>query len=127
MSPITHFLTGWLLANAPHGLGRRERALVTLAGVVPDADGLGPVAELLTRESPRPLLWWTQYHHVLGHNLLFGMLAACGAAALSKRRLWLTGALAFVSFHLHIIGDLVGARGPDGDQCRFCTCGVAVL
>ena len=24
--------------------------------------------------------------------------------------------LAFLSFHLHLIGDLVGARGPDGDQ-----------
>lgn len=116
MSPITHFLTGWLVANAPDGLGRRERALVTLAGVVPDADGLGLVAELLTRDSPRPLLWWTQYHHVLGHNLLFGVLAASAAAGLSKRRRWLAGALAFVSFHLHVLGDLIGARGPDGDQ-----------
>ena len=24
--------------------------------------------------------------------------------------------LALVSFHLHLLGDIVGARGPDGDQ-----------
>jgi inner membrane protein len=24
--------------------------------------------------------------------------------------------LAFASFHLHVLGDLVGARGPDGDS-----------
>jgi hypothetical protein len=27
-----------------------------------------------------------------------------------------TAALAFLSFHLHLLGDLVGARGPDGYQ-----------
>jgi len=38
MSPATHFLTGWVLANTA-SLNRRERALVTLAGVVPDIWG----------------------------------------------------------------------------------------
>jgi hypothetical protein len=28
----------------------------------------------------------------------------------------LTALLVFVSFHLHLVGDLIGARGPDGDQ-----------
>lgn len=51
----------------------------------------------------------------MGHNLLFGVLVAA-AAALSKGRRRLTALLAFISFHLHVIGDLVGARGPDGDQ-----------
>lgn len=45
MSPVTHFLTGWVLANAAD-LNRRDRAVVTLAAVVPDADGLGVVAEI---------------------------------------------------------------------------------
>jgi inner membrane protein len=116
MSPITHFFTGWLVANIPTGLGRRERALVALAGVVHDVDGLGLVAELLTRDTARPLLWWTEYHYVLGHNLLFGALASAIAVVLSKRRRRLTGLLAFISFHLHVLGDLIGARGPDGDQ-----------
>jgi hypothetical protein len=29
---------------------------------------------------------------------------------------WLTALLVFVSFHLHLLCDLIGARGPDGDQ-----------
>jgi len=29
---------------------------------------------------------------------------------------WLTAFLVFVSFHLHLLCDLIGARGPDGDQ-----------
>jgi inner membrane protein len=37
------------------------------------------------------------------------------AASFAQRRL-LTAALVFVSFHTHLIGDLVGARGPDGEQ-----------
>lgn len=28
----------------------------------------------------------------------------------------LTGLLIFISFHLHIVGDVLGARGPDGWQ-----------
>jgi len=38
----------------------------------------------------------------------------------SNRRLpthpWLTALLVFISFHLHLLCDLIGARGPDGDQ-----------
>jgi hypothetical protein len=116
VSPVTHFLTSWLVANSSTGLGRRERALVALAGIAPDADGLGLVAELLTRDTARPLLWWTEYHHVLGHNLLFGVLTSATVAVLSKRRRWLAGLLALISFNLHVLGDLIGARGPDGDQ-----------
>jgi hypothetical protein len=29
---------------------------------------------------------------------------------------WLTALLVFLSFHLHLLCDLVGARGPDGYQ-----------
>lgn len=27
-----------------------------------------------------------------------------------------TGLLVFFSFHLHLLGDIIGARGPDGHQ-----------
>lgn len=114
MSPVTHLLLGWATANvAP--LHRRERALVTIAGVIPDADGLGLIAELATRHSGKPLLWWSEYHHVLGHNIGFCLLATIATFALATRR-WTTATLAFLSFHSHLIGDLVGARGPDGEQ-----------
>jgi hypothetical protein len=50
MSPVTHLLTGWLTAQAAD-LSRRDRALVTLSGVVPDIDALGVVVELLPPRS----------------------------------------------------------------------------
>jgi inner membrane protein len=112
MSPVTHFLTGWVFANCAR-LDRRERALVTLASVAPDIDGLGIIPELLTRNSAHPLLWFSLYHHAL-HNLAFGLVVAAVAFALAKQR-WKTGLLALVSFHLHLFEDLLGSRGPDGD------------
>ena len=114
MSPITHLLVGWTVANSAR-LNRRERAVVTLAGVIPDLDGLGLVAEVATRSWEEPLLWWTDYHHVLGHNLSFSILIAAISFIFVKRR-WLTAALIMVSFHLHLLGDLVGGGGPDGYQ-----------
>ena len=53
MNPVSHFLTGWVVANSAD-LTARDRALVTLAGVVPDLDGLGFVAEILrSKRTPR--------------------------------------------------------------------------
>ena len=111
MSPVTHFLFGWVLANTTE-LNRRERTLVTLAGVAPDVDGLGVIPEVLTRNSSHPLLWFSQYHHVM-HNALFSVVVAAAAFALAARR-WKTALLALVSFHLHLLCDVLGARGPDG-------------
>jgi inner membrane protein len=114
MSPITHFLAGWLVGNAAD-LNRRERATVAVAGVIPDIDGLGLIAEIATRNSAHPLTWWSDYHHVLGHNIGFCLLVTLAGFALAKKR-WRTAALVFVSFNLHLLCDLVGARGPDGNQ-----------
>ena len=49
MRPITHLLMGWAVANSAPSLDKPERAMVTWAGVVPDIDGLGIVADWLTR------------------------------------------------------------------------------
>ena len=115
MNPVTHYLTGWLIANTTEGLIRRDRALVTLAGVAPDLDGLGIVAEKLTLGSDRPLYWWSSYHHTLGHNLGFGLLVVLAYLLLATRRR-LAALLAVASFHAHLLGDILGARGPDGEQ-----------
>jgi inner membrane protein len=112
--PMTHLLVGWTLAQAVP-LTRRDRALVTLAGAIPDVDGLGLVAEILTRHSPHPLPWWSAYHHVLAHNVGAALVVAGVVACVAHRR-WMCTALAVVSFHLHLLGDLIGARGPDGYQ-----------
>jgi hypothetical protein len=114
MNPITHFLLGWVVANADH-LNRRERLAVTVSGIIPDIDGVGIIAEKLTQDSDNPLMWWSEYHHVLAHNLPFALLVAAAAFLMAKKK-WLTSGLAFLSFHLHLLGDIVGARGPDGYQ-----------
>jgi inner membrane protein len=114
VSPVTHFLTGWLVANIG-ALETRERAAVTIASVVPDLDGAGLVAEYFTRDRAHPLMWYSSYHHVLGHNLLFGVVVTLATLAFGRDR-WKTCVLSFLSFHLHLLGDLVGSRGPDGFQ-----------
>ena len=113
MSPVTHFLTGWLLANTAR-LNRKDRAIVTLACVAPDVDGLGIIPELLTRNSAHPLLWFTLYHHAL-HTLAFAVVVAVIAFAIATQR-WKTAALSLLSFHLHLFEDILGSRGPDGYQ-----------
>lgn len=113
MSPVTHFLSGWVLANCVQ-LDHRDRAIVTLACVVPDVDGLGIFPELLTRNFPHPLLWFTLYHHAL-HNLAFALVVTVIAGALANDR-WKVSLWAWVSFHVHLIEDVMGSRGPDGYQ-----------
>jgi hypothetical protein len=138
MSPVTHFFAGWVLACAsPVALTRREKALVVAAAVAPDIDGLGIVPELLTRNTSHPLLWFSEYHHSL-HTLAFALVctvvAFLVAGPLARRgsthnksgpsikrqeslsHPWATALLVFMSFHLHLLCDLVGARGPDGYQ-----------
>jgi hypothetical protein len=115
MSPVTHFLTGWIVANGSSRINSRERAIITLAGIAPDLDGLGIIPEMLTRGSANPLLWYSQYHHLLGHNLLFGLLLAFIAYSLSVRKA-ITVTLTILSVHLHLLGDLVGSRSADGYQ-----------
>jgi len=106
---------GWAVANSAPSLGKRDRALVTWASVVPDVDGLGIIADRLTRDSRHPLNWWGDYHHTLGHNLGFVIVVAAIAAIFATQRVKTT-LLVMLSFHLHLLADLAGARGPDGDQ-----------
>lgn len=141
MSPVTHFFAGWLLASVsptgrPTALTRREKALVVAAAVAPDIDGLGIIPELLTRNTSHPLLWFSEYHHSL-HTLAFALVCTLAAYILAGPMLGftfgpviqgrrphanpptsrlLTAFLVFISFHLHLLCDLIGARGPDGDQ-----------
>ncbi len=101
------------------------------AAIAPDVDGLGIVPELLTRNTTHPLLWFSQYHHSL-HTLAFALVVTFVAFLISANtertrgqgiqdqhrsaRPWMTVSLVFLSFHLHLLCDLAGARGPDGDQ-----------
>jgi hypothetical protein len=112
MSPVTHLLLGWTVAGADTALTPRERAAITLAGVVPDIDGLGVIWDLISRSGN--FEFYQRYHHVFGHNLIFGLLvAACGLLLGVRKRL--VAALILVSFHLHLLGDILGARGLGDD------------
>jgi inner membrane protein len=110
MSPITHFLAGWMVANTAK-LNARERMLVTLAGVAPDIDGMGVIWDLVSRSGN--FEFYQQYHHVFGHNVFFGLLVAVSGLLGVRKRL--VAALMFMSFHLHLLGDIVGARGQGND------------
>jgi hypothetical protein len=114
MNPITHGLLGWSTANLAPGLSRRDTAFIVAAALAPDVDGLGIVAELATRGSERPLLWWSEYHHTLAHNLPFAVALSVAAWLVTRRAV--VALLVFLNVHLHLLGDLVGARGPDGAQ-----------
>lgn len=114
MNPITHALAAWCLAESVPSLANRERGIVVLAGIAPDLDGLGIVPEMWTRNGPHPVLWWSEYRHLLAHNLAFACLAATIAALCAKTNRAATAVLAFLAVHLHLLGDLIGSRGPDG-------------
>ncbi|WP_417909483.1 metal-dependent hydrolase [Candidatus Electronema sp. PJ] len=115
MSPVSHFLIGWLTANAI-GVAHRERLLITVAGIAPDVDGLGIIGDYVTRTSASPLHWWGDYHHVLGHNISFGICLAAVSFFLAKQQKGVTVLFVLISFHLHLLCDLLGSRGPDGYQ-----------
>ena len=112
MSPLTHFLLGWSVAGTDTSLTPRERAAVTLAGVVPDIDGMGVIWDLISRSGNFD--FYQRYHHVFGHNLFFGLLVAAWGLLFGVRKR-LVAALMFVSFNLHLLGDLLGARGQGDD------------
>jgi inner membrane protein len=111
MNPITHGLVGWALAASLRS--RRDRALVVVAALAPDLDGLGIGPEWLTATWDVPLDWYTRYHRMLLHNGLSCGLMAVAAAAVAKQR-WRTAGLVFASAHLHLLGDVLGSRGPEG-------------
>jgi len=114
MSPFTHFLIGWSVATSCN-LTRKERTFVTIAGIAPDIDGAGLILDFLGSHQEQALVFWGKYHHISGHNIGLGLFLAIAAFAMSTRR-WLVSFLVMVSFHLHLVGDLLGSKGPDGYQ-----------
>jgi len=102
--PAAHFLThvglSWIVANLVP-LASRDRAIIVLAGTVLDVDGIG-------------ILWsahaYAVAHRAVGHGVLLGALVVIAAIWLGNSP-WVTAALAAVSFHLHLLLDLVGTGG----------------
>ena len=122
MSPFTHLVGSWLVASATTN-NPRDRKLVTLAGVLPDADGLGAMADVVgswISGKECTFYYYQTYHHLLLHGwpgaILVSTLLMCFAR--QRWRVWL---LCLVVFHLHLLCDLIGSRGPTvGDLWPIC-------
>ena len=111
MAPETHLLSSWLIA-AKTTANPRDCRLVALAGVLPDLDGLGLLVDGLNRALGHPRThYYASYHHYLMHGVIGGLALALllSCFALQRGRVAL---LALGVFHLHLLCDLVGSRGP---------------
>jgi hypothetical protein len=114
MSPITHLLISWSAASS-FKIEKKDRILATIAGVSPDIDGIGLGYDLFWKGDGQALEYWSTYHHTLGHNVGFGLLLTFVAFTIASRR-WLTSGLVMLCFHLHLLCDILGSKGPDGYQ-----------
>lgn len=69
MSPISHFLAGWVCFE-PCLQNNRDRALVCIAGVIPDIDGIGIVIDFTTRLLGLPETnFYQSWHRLYGHGI----------------------------------------------------------
>ncbi len=112
MSPETHLLASWVI-GAKATDNARDCRLVALAGILPDADGLGLLVDAANRALGGPrTLFYEHYHHYLLHGAFAGVLIATSVTCFARRK-WRVALLALAVVHLHLLCDLVGSRGPD--------------
>lgn len=97
MQPPIHLAISWLVGHRlPE---RRDRRLVTWAGVLPDLDAVS----LLFGAGA-----YSTYHHVITHGIVAAVVIAAVWYALARERME-TVLLSLVAFHLHLLCDLVGS------------------
>lgn len=109
MHVVTHLLIGWTIAE--HATkSPRDRALITWASVAPDLDGLGLVVDAVANQFGGTMQWYDRFHHLLLHGLPGALLCTVLFAFLANER-WRTACLVFFSYHLHLLGDILGSRG----------------
>ncbi len=106
-----HLLSSWLL-SVTLLKQRRERVLVTLAGVAPDLDALGGAVDSIIGTTD----FYGKYHHYLGHSLFSAIIVSATMTFFAKAQRRTVWFLSFLVMHLHLLCDLVGSRGPDGYQ-----------
>lgn len=115
MSPITHGLLSWVLAERSLK-NERDVALVTVAGLAPDIDSLGIVVDLTNSWLGRPPTdYYASLHHWLFHGVA-GALAISTVVALQAKDKVKVFSLSLLVFHLHLLCDVVGSRGPDPSE-----------
>jgi hypothetical protein len=92
-----HLAISWLIGHRlPE---RRDRRLVTWAGVLPDLDALSLLGGARA---------FSEYHHLVTHGVVAAVVvtAACTALARERKKVLL---LSFLAFHVHLICDLLGS------------------
>lgn len=111
MASGAHLLFSWLstVEFLPY---RRERRIVTLAGLAPDLDGFGIIIDKITNTTH----YYEQFHHYLGHSIVSAFLFTVIATTIANTHKWRVAVLTFFVVHLHILCDVVGSRGLDGYQ-----------
>ena len=111
MSPETHLLASWIIA-AKTTDNARDCRLLTLAGILPDADGLGLIADFVSGWlGGKQTHFYGHYHHYLLHGALGGFLIAALVTCFARHR-WRVALLALLVFHVHLLCDFLGSRGP---------------
>ncbi|OQA06171.1 MAG: hypothetical protein BWY66_02014 [bacterium ADurb.Bin374] len=110
MNIVTHGLLSWCIAQRVCGT-KRDAALAATAGLLPDLDGAGALIDMFRGGEAE---YYSAYHHILGHNILAGVLMASVLGACADRRMRVAATSAGL-FIIHIICDVVGSRGPDGE------------
>jgi len=115
MSPLTHLLASWVFA-AKTTNNPRDCRLVALAGILPDVDGFGLALDLANSALGRkPTHFYGQYHHYLLHGIFGAAVVTLLLACFAKQR-WRVALLALITFHLHLLTDFVGSRGPSPED-----------
>lgn len=97
-------MSGWCLGNL-FRLNARERFLCMLASTLPDVDGIGKLADFFSQSE-----FYFDYHHVLCHNLLAGLIMSLILTLFSQSRV--KSFLIYLGlFHIHMLMDYFGS-GP---------------
>jgi hypothetical protein len=112
MAPATHLLASWIIA-AKTTDNPRDCRLVALAGVLPDLDGLGILADWYNSAvGNADHQFYQTYHHYWTHGGLAAVVITAVLVCFARRRLRVA-ILALLVYHLHLLCDYVGSRGPD--------------
>ncbi len=88
---------------------------MSVSGMSPDIDGLGLIIDFSGNITGITTDYWSQFHHEL-HTLPFALFIAVISAYCARGRKLLIGCSSFLMFHLHLLCDIVGSKGPDGYQ-----------
>jgi inner membrane protein len=111
VNPETHLLASWLV-GAKGTDNPRDCRLVALAGILPDVDGLGILVDAGSRLlGHKQTFLYEQYHHYLLHGALGAVLITLFLGYFARQK-WRVMLLAALVFHLHLLCDFIGSRGP---------------